>query len=246
MGAIAREQPTTKTQSMQIAFVDESGDIGGKGSPTRLFLLCAVVVDHRHWRAANAELRAMRERLEAGLGLRADAEIHASEFLSKHPRHLGLDNRRRYLCVRHILRTLATLPGIRFRRAAVWKGEDPTLTLEAAWSTLLSEIAQSPTLTTPGCPSRGLVVVCDHHSERPFRPSEGLRSAQPPDTEFLDLPYGRDSADSGILQMADLLAYLSKQSLEPNPCFAGSNGRALLRLSEPLFGKGCAILEISK
>ena len=231
---------------MHIAFVDESGDIGGKGSPTRLFLLCAVVVDHRHWRAANTELTAMRVRLQAGLGLDADAEIHASEFLSKHPRHLGLDNRSRYLCVRHALRTLSVLPGILFRRAAVRKGADASLTMESAWSALLSEIAQQPASGTAGCPSRGLVVVCDHHSERPFRPSARLRSAQPPDTEFLDLPYGRDSADNQILQMADLLAYLSKQSLDPNPYFAGNNGRTLLRLSEPLFGKRCPVLEVNK
>lgn len=227
---------------MRIAFVDESGDIGGRGSPTSFFLLCAVVMDHAHWSEANLELAAMRRRLESNLGLRREAEMHAAEFLSKHPRHLGLDNRSRFLAVRHALRTLAALTGTRYCRVAVRKGEDPGRTMESAWNGLLTQIAETPAATGTLCRSRGLVVVCDHHAARPYRPSDAVLASLPPDTQLLDLPYGRDSLDNPILQMADLLAYLSKQSLDPKPYFEGSQGRALIRLAETLFGKPCPVI----
>lgn len=227
---------------MRIAFVDESGDIGGLGSPTSLFILCAVVMDHAHWSKVNLELAAMRRRLELNLSLRCDAEMHAAEFLSKHPRHLGLSNRSRFLAVRHALRTLAALTGTRYCRVAVRKGQDSGRTMESAWKGLLSEIAGAPASTNTACPSQGLVVVCDHHAARPYRPSDAVLASLPSDTQLLDLPYGRDSHDNPILQMADLLAYLSKQSLDPKPYFEGSQGRALVRLAETLFEKPCPVI----
>lgn len=227
---------------MHIAFVDESGDVGLRNSPTRHFVLCAAVVDHVHWAAVNAELQAMRARLLAAHGLRPDAEIHASEFLSKQPLHLGLDNRARFVCVRHMLKTFERLPGIRYVRTAIAKPAESGLTLAAAWSNLLAGIEQTLiVLPKQPCQSTGLVIVCDHHAARPYRPAVLTTSDRQTAVRLLDWPYGRDSSDNLILQMVDLLAYLTKQSLEPNGYFSKTNGRALVRLSDALFAAPCPV-----
>lgn len=229
---------------MHIAFVDESGDVGVRNSPTRHFVLCAAVVDHVHWAAANRELGAMRERLRATHGLRLDAEIHASEFLGGSPLHLGLDYRRRFQCARHILRTLRKLPGMAFARIAVRKQPETAGVLEVAWSRFLRSLdEQKQRVPSGGCPSRGLMIVCDHHAASPYRPSDVQRAGMSHGSQLLDLPYGRNSRDNLLLQAADLLAYLTKQSIEPGVHFSKSRGRALIRESERLFPTPCQVID---
>lgn len=227
---------------MRIAFVDESGDIGSKGSPTRHFVLVALVVEHEAWSAVNAELRAMRERLRSSLGLRPDAEIHASEFLSRQPSHMGLGIRSRFLAAHHMLRTLSKMPGTGFRRVAVAKEAEDRGVLDRGWEALLLDLAQTPPAGESTCSSKGLLVICDHHAARPYRPSEELRSMLPEPSQLLDLPYGRDSADNAVIQMADMLAYLTKQSIEPNAFFSRPRSQAILRMADGLFGNPCKII----
>jgi len=78
----------------------------------------------------------------------------------------------------------------------------------------------------------------DHHGALPYRPSVEMAAIQP----MLELPFGRRSEDSHLLQCADLLGFLTKQSLDPNHYFLGSNGRRLVRQAEALYSKPCLIL----
>jgi len=227
---------------MHIAFVDESGDVGLRNSPTRHFVLCAALIDHMHWAAVNQELRAMRERLLAAHGLRLDAEIHASQFLGGSPLHLGLDIRRRFQCAHHVLRTLATLQGVAYRRVAVMKSPNATPILDAAWGALLADLDQGiKPRPSGGCPSQGMLIICDHHAALPYRPKALAIESMGLQAQLLDLPFGRASADSHPLQAVDLLAYLTKQTLEPNAYFSRSDGRQLLRLGAGLFARPCPI-----
>ena len=228
---------------MHIAFVDESGDVGTRGSPTRHFVLCAVVVEHARWAEVNEGLGAMRERLRAAHGLRTDAEIHASEFLGGSPLHLGLEIRARFQCALHLLRTLRSLDGIHCARVAVDKTVTTEGILEVAWGGLLDDIgATLSKVERLPCPSRGLVVVCDHHAAPPYRPNGAVMARLGVHAKLLDLHYGRDSQDNLVLQAADMLAFLSKQSLEPRGRFAKSANRSLVRESDRLFGGVCRIV----
>ena len=228
---------------MHVMFVDESGDVGAIRSPTRHFVLSAVVVDHVGWAEVGDELRSMRARLCSVFGLAEGAEIHASEFLGGSPLHLGLDLRRRYLCALQILRTLRHLRGARFARVAVDKAQAEGGILDLAWGELLhevnSDLGRGP---STGCPSRGIFVVCDHHSALPYRPSSHVLARMHAGAPLLDHPYGRDSRDNLMLQVADLLAYLTKQSIEPGVHFRRSRSRALVRESERLFAQPCRVI----
>ena len=242
MGVVDGAGARGEDAGVRIAFVDESGDVGGIGSPTRHFVLVALVVEHASWAAVNAELSAMRERLHRSLELRLDAEIHASAFLSRQPSHLGLSIRSRFLCAHHMLRTLSVLPGTGFRRVAIAKAAEGRGVFDIAWENLLYGVARIPSPGESSCPSKGLVVVCDHHGARPYIPSERVRSMLPESSQLLDLPYGRDSADNSVLQMSDLLAYLTKQSIEPNAFFSKSRNQSILHMTDDLFGGPCQVI----
>lgn len=227
---------------MHIAFVDESGDIGTRRSPTRHFVLCAVVVEHGRWADVNERLAAMRKRLCAAHGLPTDAEIHASEFLGGSPLHLGLEIRARFQCTLHLLRTLRGLEGVRYVRVAVDKAMTGEAIMDIAWGGLLGDMGDVLSKEERGaCPSRGLVVVCDHHAAAPYRPSETMVAGLDVSAKLLDLPYGRDSRDNLVLQAADMLAFLSKQSLEPRGRFLKSANRSLVRETDRLFKGPCRI-----
>ena len=228
---------------MHIAFVDESGDVGTRGSPTRHFVLVAVVIDHARWAEANAALAAMRGRLLASHGLRLEAEMHASEFLGGNRLHLGLEIRARFQCALHLLRTLREQKGIRYVRLAVDKATTGASVMDTAWAGLLDDVGHVLAKEEPGaCPSRGLVVVCDHHAAAPYRPTGDMIARLEPPAKLLDLPYGRDSRDNLVLQATDLLAYLSKQSIEPKGWFTKSANRSLVKEADRLFGGACRVV----
>jgi len=236
MGAVDGAWARVEDTGVRIAFVDESGDVGGIGSPTRHFVLVALVVEHASWAAVNAELCAMRERLLSRHGLRLDAEIHASEFLGGGQLHLGLGITERFQRIHHVLKSALALPGTSYVRACIDKSTCQGSPLDAAWQQLSREIGEDVEVPRPhACPARGLIVLCDHHAALPYRPTPDVTKALGNADSLLELPLGRDSKDSLPLQLADLLAYLTRQSIAPNGYFAKSGGRNLLRIADAIF-----------
>lgn len=222
---------------MHIAYIDESGDLGGARSPTRHFILCAVVVRHEYWAGFNEALHSMRSRLQERHGLRLDAEIHTAQFLGGSELHLGMEIRERFQCIHHALTSVAKLTGVRFARICVEKNAADS-TMDRAWLRLLAEIDQVSDGETT-CQARGLILLCDHHNTLPYRPPPSSLGAISNIGPLLELPLGRDSKDSHALQLADILVYLTRQSITPNAYFSRSRGRRLLRMTEALFGKPC-------
>lgn len=227
---------------MHIAFVDESGDLGSKGSPTRHFILTAVVVRHDCWEAAQAELAALRKRLQALYRLHPGVEIHAQQFLGGDVRHRGLDIRARFQCAHHILRSLRQSSHLGFIRYAVLKeGLSGPQILAAAWHGLAKEMVRQTGSAAFACGGRGWILVTDHHGYQPYRDLAMSQFLQAEGQPLLEHPFGRRSHDSDFLQIADFLAFLTKQSLKPNHQFEDSDGRLLLRDVDGLFGTPCAI-----
>jgi len=225
---------------MHVVYVDESGDLGASGSPSRLFILSAILVSHERWLEARDELAGMRANLDSLYGLRVGAEIHAAEFLGGAHRHHSLDVRRRFQCAHHILGFLRRSRCLQPVRIGIEKGgEGGRALLDLAWSGLLGEVSFEVSQTpASACGSRGLLVVMDHHGALPYRPAAGATALGP----LLELPFGRRSEDSQFLQCADLLGFLTKQSLDPNRHFAGSQGRGLVQIAEQLYRDPCRVL----
>lgn len=217
---------------MHLVYVDESGDPGVGPGSSRYFILCGLCVHHSDWHEVNRRLGELRSRLEKLHGLSPLAEIHAAEFLGNSRDHLGLNQRQRIQCLLHLLGFLDQSNHLTPIRVVIDKSSDPMDPLASAWSTL----ASNATLLIdehedPRCIAKGLIIVSDD-----LRPSPGSRWIQAarladPKLEnlLIDLPFGRESHQSHLLQLSDLLSFLTKQVLMPNHFFAGPGGKALLR-----------------
>jgi hypothetical protein len=227
---------------MHIVYLDESGDLGSTSSPTRFFILSGILFAHEHWIVARRSLEGMRANLQSLYSLNPDIEIHAAEFLGGAVRHNGLDIRRRFQCAHHVLNFLLKSDCLRPVRFGVEKsGEGGRALLDIAWAGLAAEIAcELRKAPESACGSRGILVVMDHHGASPYRPEPRQDGAV--EQPLLELPFGRRSEDSDFLQVADLLGFLTKQKLDPNRHFSGSQGRSLLRLSEQLYSSPCRII----
>ena len=229
---------------VQIIYVDESGDLGTEGSPTRHFVMSAVVFPHSAWARVNADMSRLRRRLLELYGLDEGAEIHAREFLGGARLHRGLDIRRRFQCVHHIIGFLQARPELRATRVAVEKGQiGGGALLKVAWDGLMEVISAGlPSDDLPICGATGWVVVVDHHGAAPYRPENWRGNSLAPESQMLDLPFGRRAQDSPILQIADLLSFLTKQALEPGRHFMGSAGKKLVERAEKIHSGPCRVL----
>ncbi|MBK9109977.1 MAG: DUF3800 domain-containing protein [Saprospiraceae bacterium] len=64
-------------------YVDESGDCGTVNSPSKYFVLSALVIHEFAWQQFIEDLISFRRSLKANYNLKMSEEIHAGEFLSK-------------------------------------------------------------------------------------------------------------------------------------------------------------------
>ena len=216
---------------MHLLYVDESGDPGAKLGASTHFILCGLLVRHAAWHAVNRRMEEMRARLCTLHGLPRLAEMHASEFLSDSSNHLGLSQRARLQCLLHALGCIQRQDDLIPVCVIVEKGSINPLPL--AWSELtrLAQAWLDRAIPHPGCSSPGLMIVCDDIRQSPGRPwVDHILQVQPMLRELLvDLPFGRESQDSHLLQACDLLSFLTKQSLAPNRFFSSRGGRQLFK-----------------
>lgn len=217
--------------AMHFLYVDESGDPGSSPGASTHFILCGLLVHHADWHIAQRRLMEMRQRLSLTHGLPVMAELHASEFLGDSRDHLGLTQRSRLQCLLHALGCVRRLEFLMPICVVVEKGAADPMTPAWAEMTRLAQAWVGQVATHPACGSSGLVIVCDD-----FRPSPGRRwvksiiQAQPSLSELLvDLPFGRESQDSHLLQLCDLLSFVTKQTLTPNRFFGTRGGKQLLK-----------------
>ena len=68
---------------MYLTYVDESGDTGLNSSPTRYFVLSAIVIHELRWKQILMELVSFRHTLLQQKGLKLRDEMHCSDFINK-------------------------------------------------------------------------------------------------------------------------------------------------------------------
>ena len=217
---------------MHLVYVDESGDPGTTVNSSRYLILCGLSVHHADWHDVQKQLKELRERLTRLHGLCPEAEIHAAEFLSSSRDHLGLNQRQRIQCLLHLLGFLDRTPRIKAFRVVIDKSNGELDPLAAAWSALAIEVTNKiEGASHAKCTAEGLIVISDDMRNSPGGRwiQQAMQSAPKLDRLLVDLPFGRESHQSQLLQLSDLLSFLTKQTLMPNHFFSGPGGKALLR-----------------
>lgn len=216
---------------MYLMYVDESGDTGLDGSPTRYFALSGIVVHEKQWRAFINHLLAFRKTLKSVYALPIRTEIHSSEFIRSPV--ASLKKHDRLAILRNSLDELTKFPDISITSVIVDKstkaaGYD---VFQSAWGTLFQRFEN--TLRYANFPG-GLkddygIVLTDatagHKLSRlvrrmavynPIPSSFGSSSRNIPITKIIEDPHGKDSKESLPVQMADVCAYFLTQKYSPN------------------------------
>ena len=192
---------------MHFIYLDESGDPGLTNSPTKYYILAGLSVHHADWHRVDERLRTFRQWAKDIDGLDPAHEIHAAEFLGAANMHCGLRREQRLLIIRRLIGNLSQSPELRFFGWITNKdladplqrvGRRSMADLEA-WLNM-GQFRES----------RHLFII---HDEMHQQPSAWHHDHY---TCIIGRPVAMSSRESRQLQIADLVAYLLKQSLQPN------------------------------
>ncbi len=94
---------------MYLMYVDESGDPGITGSPSRYFILTGLVVHELRWRQYLDQLLDFRRRMRNQFGLLIREEIHAAHFINKPGPLVRIRRNDRLTILRHHIAELASM-----------------------------------------------------------------------------------------------------------------------------------------
>lgn len=240
---------------MYLMYVDESGDTGLIGSPSRHFILIGLVVHELRWKDAQAELLMFRKELKTRYGLPTNAEVHASHLISRPgelstiPKHLRLEMLRRYAD------KLAQIPYLSLISVVVDKStQHPgTDVFEKAWRTLIQRFEN--TLTHHNFPGprnsddMGMLFPDKSDERKLNRMIRRMRAYNPiPNSNGLGYRNlqlrcviedinSRDSRHSYFVQSVDVAAYLLHQQIAPSAYFKGKSGQNYFSRLDPVLCK---------
>lgn len=233
---------------MYLMYVDESGDTGLVGSPTRYFALSGIVVHERRWRPFIDRLIALRKTLKSVYGLPIRTELHASEYI-RSPVH-GLAKHHRLSILRNAIDELAKTPEISITNVIVDKAGKPADydVFQSAWGVLFQRFEN--TLFFGNYPGKyrddfGLVLTDATAGEKLSRmvrrmavynpiPSSYGGTRNIPITKIIEDPHGKDSKASLAIQMADICAYFLQQKYAPNSYVKRKGGHLYFDRLQPV------------
>ncbi len=230
---------------MYLMYVDESGDTGLNRSPTRFFILTAIVVHELRWRDTLDSLVDFRRMLRDTKGLKLREEIHANEMISKPGDLIRIKRNDRLDILKKCIDWVNDQPDLNVFSVVIdkqGKGETTDI-FGVAWNTLINRFEntlRNRNFSGPGnSDERGMIVADNtdglqlrqlvrrmrHYNAIPNNRryyGEGYRNSKM--LHVIEDPVFRDSKQSLILQMNDVLAYCCRQLYEPNNYMKSKGG----------------------
>lgn len=219
---------------MYLMYVDENGDIGPTAtSPTRYFILSAIVIHEMKWRDILQDLVHFRQILKATKGLKIREEIHCTNFISRPGTLVRISRNDRLDIIKKCIDWLNSQTDLSIYSVVVDKEGKPAdydVFLQA-WNALLMRFENTisyknfpgPQNTTDmgmvlsdntdGNKLRTLLRKMRHYNMVPSL-FGGVRNVKL--QYIIEDPVLRDSQYSFLHQMNDVVAYCAKQLYEPN------------------------------
>lgn len=220
---------------MYLMYVDESGDVGTKNSPTRYFVLSAIVVHELRWRQTLESLVEFRKFLRDTKGLKLREEIHCTELINKPGELIRIKRNDRLDIIKKCIDWLNVQSDLNVFSVVVDKSGRNDDIFELAWNTLIMRFENTisnknfrgPSNTddkgivlsdnTEGQKLRKLIRKMRHYNTIPNNGrlyESGYRNLKI--NSVIEDPVFRDSKYSFLHQMNDVLAYCVRQKYEPN------------------------------
>jgi hypothetical protein len=221
---------------MYLMYVDESGDTGLNGSPTRYFVLSGLVIHELRWRDCLDQLIQFRRAMRATFGLRLREEFHAAGMINKSKKLSRIRRNDRLAMIRHFADALAAIPALNIINVLVDKqGKNPNYDVfDMAWKALIQRFENTlmwRNFPVPRNPDERGTLYCDHTADKKvIRLIRQMRQYNPipnqvwigPGYRNMPLSYVvedanfRNSAHSYFIQAVDLATFLLYQNRAPN------------------------------
>lgn len=215
-------------------YVDESGDSGINNSPTNYYILSCLVVHESSWMNILNDVVSLKRGFKDQFGLLMKEEIHASEYLQKRIKTRNRISRNNRLDIlKQCLDWLSKRSDVSLITVRVDKSKraDP---FAYAWDILIQRLDN--TLAHSNFPNavtgneKGIIISDNTdggkltrllRAKRRYNPVNnmivyGTGSRDIPLRAINEDPVFRDSANSLILQIVDVIAYFARQVYEPN------------------------------
>ncbi len=217
---------------MYFLYVDESGDVGLNGSPTRYFALSGFVVHELRWHDTLEAILNFRRKLRERYGIKLRDELHASVLIHRPGELRRVPKSLRLRALRDCIDFQKELPDINLINIVVDKeGKEAGYDVfESAWKVLIQRFDNTISYRNfpgPHNPQDLGLLVADQGDERKLRIlMRKMRKYNPvPNTGgsgFRDLPLKtitedavhRDSLHSYFVQLVDINAYFLHQKFE--------------------------------
>lgn len=220
---------------MYLMYIDESGDIGlPPSSPTRYFILSAIIIHELRWKDTLKDLVSFRRDLRDKKGLKLKEEIHCTDFINRPGPLVRIKRNDRLDIIKQSIDWLNSQPDLSVFSVVVDKqgralGYD---VFEAAWNVLLMRFENTLSYknfpgprnpddrgivlsdNTDGGKLRSLIRKMRHFNMIPSMYGTKARNLQL--QYVIEDPVLRDSQYSFMHQMNDVVAYCAKQMYEPD------------------------------
>jgi hypothetical protein len=226
--ALTRRHALSSVCGVYVAYVDESGDDGIRGS--RSYALGCVLVESSHWASTFDQLIAFRRFVRSRYRVPVRAELKANYLLRNGGplRDNPLSERARFSLYRGMIRLqpklgMSTFAVVVDKAEVVTKFAGSRASSDIAWEYLLQRLERS---------FQGIEVLIVHDEGDALAVRSRARKARRAGTagsafgtgllsvpfrNLLDDPVPRDSRQSYFLQMADLVAYAGFRRLYAPP-----------------------------
>lgn len=236
---------------MYLMYVDESGDTGITNSPTRYFVLSALIVHELRWASALDQIVAFRRRMRDKFGLLMSDEIHAAGMINKPKALVRIPRNDRLTILRALVDEIAKLPDVTVMNIVFEKGRASSsdVIFDRTWQYLIQRFENTlshrnfPVKDNPE--DRGL-IVCDKTDDRLNRLLRRMRRYNPVPNQtgagYRDLhlkyivedPVHRDSRHTYFLQAVDTVAFFLYQVVAPNAFIRKRGARLYYTRLEPI------------
>lgn len=235
---------------MYLMYVDESGDPGISNSPTQYFILSGLVIHELSWNNFLDELINFRKSLKNKTGLRLEEEIHAVDFINRPGDLKRIKRNDRVDILKQSIKWLSAVPYLNIINVIVNKKDKTGDIFENAWRTLIQRFENTlnhRNFRGPSNPQDTGLVLPDRtdakklvqllRKMRRFNTipnTGGIGYRNLPINFIIEDPYFKDSAESFIIQMLDVISYTIRQKYEPNKYFTKKAGRTFFKNLLPI------------
>lgn len=219
-------------------YVDESGDCGMANSPTNYFILSAIIIHESRWHSTLKSLVSHRRELRELKGLKMREEIHAAHLITKPGKLVRIKRHERVDILKRCMKWVSQQKDASVFSVCVNKSTKNKTSdiFEIAWNALLmryentihynnfpdasidrNDLGLIISDNTDVNKLRGLIRKMRHHNITPNDGNYFNGGYRDLTLKYLiEDPTFRDSKDSMMHQMCDVIAYCLRQHYEPN------------------------------